>query len=661
MFMGACEPEPVLNLGWFNAPAYRGMLMHTKVFGRYDGPEEVMLRTNVYTEINVIDNYAPTARAVVKVTDAGGRPVQGASVEFKLYNYAEYYTVAGKETDADGQCSLSAGKGDMLVWATKDGKFGYGKLSFGKEDEITVRLDKQPGDTGIADLDITPPVAGSIPAETTEAQREENARRMREEDEIRNRYTATFYTEEKAAALAKELGTDPAETTRYMLGSRGNYAEIEKFLRDTPADRRPAAMALLSVISAKDLRDTPASVLADHLKNTPETKDGLFVRYVLNPRIDNELLTAYRGYLASQVDASTTEALQRDPQLLVDWVKENITVRDELNPQSIPMMPEGVYKTKVADTHSRRIFFIAAARSLGIPARFDPVAHKVQYYHDGAWTDVHFDSVSRPAVRQGWVSAAYRPVPSIDDPKYDSHFTVARILPDGKLRTLSLGRDEGGSDKDMGAGDAWSGILKRPLAMDEGHYMLVTGMRMANGSVLSEITFFNVEAGKTANIDLVMRENDAEVAVIGSFNSEDKFHLAGTGEETSVLAAAGRGYFVVGILGARQEPTNHALRDIAAVKGDLEAWGRKMTLLFPGEQDYGLFDASEFGELPGTIVYGIDTGRKIQQEIVEALKLSDPDALPIFIIADTFNRVVFVSQGYTIGLGEQMMKVIRKL
>ena len=41
-FLGACEPEPVLNLGWFNGPAYRGMLMHTKVFGKYNGPEEVM-------------------------------------------------------------------------------------------------------------------------------------------------------------------------------------------------------------------------------------------------------------------------------------------------------------------------------------------------------------------------------------------------------------------------------------------------------------------------------------------------------------------------------------------------------------------------------------------------------------------------------------------
>lgn len=102
-FLGACEPEPVLNLGWFNAPASRGMLMRTKVFGRYEGAEEVMSVTPTYTEINVIGNYAPTARATVTVMDGHGNPVSDACVEFKLYNYAEFYTVARKQTDAEGK------------------------------------------------------------------------------------------------------------------------------------------------------------------------------------------------------------------------------------------------------------------------------------------------------------------------------------------------------------------------------------------------------------------------------------------------------------------------------------------------------------------------------------------------------------------------------
>ena len=90
------------------------MLMHTKVFGRYNGPEEVMYRTPRYTEINVIDNYAPTAKADVTIVDADGKPVADAKVEFKVYNYAEFYTVASKQTDADGKTFLTAGKG--ICW-----------------------------------------------------------------------------------------------------------------------------------------------------------------------------------------------------------------------------------------------------------------------------------------------------------------------------------------------------------------------------------------------------------------------------------------------------------------------------------------------------------------------------------------------------------------
>ncbi len=80
-----------------------------------------------------------------------------AKVEFKVYNYAEFYTVASKQTDADGKTFLTAGKGDMLVWASKDGKFGYSKLSFGKDNALTVKLDKTAGEAYTLDMDIIPP------------------------------------------------------------------------------------------------------------------------------------------------------------------------------------------------------------------------------------------------------------------------------------------------------------------------------------------------------------------------------------------------------------------------------------------------------------------------------------------------------------------------
>ncbi len=657
-FLGACEPEPVLNLGWFNGPAYRGMLMHTKVFGKYNGPEDVMERTDGYTEINVIDNYAPSAKAVITVTDANGKPVKDALVEFKIYNYAEFNSVARKKTDADGKCSLSAGKGDMLVWASKDGKFGYSKVSFGKDGEVTIALNKKPGDVETIALDIIPPVDGSIPAEVTPEQKEANAKRLLEEDAIRNKYVATFYTEEKAEALAKELGIDPMKTEDFMIGSRGNWMEIEKFLRETPAEKRAQAMALLDVVSAKDLRDTPASVFADHLNNTPAVQSEWFNEYIMNPRVANEFLTPYKSFFAANIEPSLAKQAVENPQALVDWVKNNVSINDALNAQRIPIMPMGVWKSRIADKGSLNIFFVAVARSLGIPARIEPVARKIQYFKDNAWVDVDFEAAVQTTAKQGKVIASYQPIKALQDPKYYSHFTIAKVLPNGTLQTLNFER---GGNVDMGLGDTWSGLLKKPLSMDEGNYMLVTGTRMANGSVLAEIEFFNVEADKTTPIQLEMRESKDEIQVIGNFNSENKFKRADNGEETSLLATTGRGYYIVALLGSRQEPTNHAMRDIAAVKKELEDWGRGIVLLFPDEKGYKNFDPKEFGDLPGTITYGLDIDGAIQKEMATAMKLQNANTLPIFLIADTFNRVVFVSQGYTIGLGEQLMKVIHKL
>ena len=179
--------------------------------------------------------------------------------------------------------------------------------------------------------------------------------------------------------------------------------------------------------------------------------------------------------------------------------------------------------------------------------------------------------------------------------------------------------------------------------------------------MLSRLTEFSINPGQTTRLELVMRESKDEVQVIGSFNSESLFTpLQAENSEQSLLEACGRGYFVVGILGVNQEPTNHALRDIAAFKPGLEKWGRKMVLLFPNEAQYKKFRPDEFPGLPSTIIYGIDTSG-IAAQIAEAMKLRHKETLPVFIIADTFNRVVFVSQGYTIGLGEQLMKTVEGL
>jgi hypothetical protein len=213
----------------------------------------------------------------------------------------------------------------------------------------------------------------------------------------------------------------------------------------------------------------------------------------------------------------------------------------------------------------------------------------------------------------------------------------------------------------MGPGNTWSALFKKPLPMDEGYYLLITGNRMAKGNVLATVNSFEVKAGQNTQIDLVIRESLEDIQVIGSIDAENKYKPVDAPEETSILATTGRGYFIIGILGSRQEPTNHAMRNLAAVASDLNTWNRSILLLFKSEEDWKSFDKREFGTLPGTITYGIDETGKITGMITGALNLTDTSKLPIFIIADTFGRVVYVSQGYNTTMGEQLIQTIRKI
>ena len=670
-FIGACEPEPVLNLGWFNAPASRGMLMHTKVFGRYNGPEEIMLETPNYTEINVTENYAPTAKAIVTVTDVSGNPISGARVDFKVYNYAEFYT---------------------LVWASSEGKFGFTKLSFGKQSELALVLDKKEGDIFEVDLDMVPPVENANLPEVTSEQRAENDRRMALEDSIRNSYIATFPTAAQIDSIVSGWkGTKTSSVKKslcsFLVDARGNYDVLIRFLQE--ADRQGKllkAAALLSIINEKDRRDVSYEVLMDHFMYTEDDSNSSYVcalpgpvcmsdppelkiHEIFKPRISMETLTPYRSFFQSKFSEAEVDTFRNRPQALVEWVNRYVTVDGTHNSQGIPVSPEGVWRSRVADSHSRDIFFVALARSMNIPAYINSMNGSVSYYmtfEDNGYfwnesVDVNFDKAESVETPKG-IYRMYdgnKPIANGDDRvKYYSKFTISRIE-DG--RPILIDCDENNPQ------------LRNIGVLDAGYYLQVTGTRLADGGVLARISSFVLPMQKddlkleATKVSYHLRESGEKVAVIGGFNSESLFTpVEEMGQKTtlldrqSLLQACGRGYFIVGILGPGQEPTNHALHDIAALKSDLEKWNRKMVLLFPDEAQCKKFHPSEFPELPSTVIYGIDTDG-ICKQIVDNMKLKHKNSLPIFIIADTFNRVVFVSQGYTIGLGEQLMKVIHGL
>ena len=651
-FLGACEPEPVLNLGWFNAPASRAMLMHTRAFGDYNGPEEVMLRTSNFTEINLTSNYAPVAPIDFYVKDSEGKPVENARVEFKIYNYAEFFTAVTKYTDANGHTSLSAGIGDLVVWASKDGKYTYQKVSFGKDKETILTLPEGAPTSSVGALetsappkctylDIVPPKEDPQLPYVSDEMHKENQRRFALEDSIRKAYTATFPTMEEAKRI-NERGAE------YIFKSRGNKQTIVDFIK-RHSDNEDRVMGILATLSDKDLRDITTEILEDSYNATTDQ---------LSPRVEDELITIpFKQYFEKAFSKKAADAFRADPMKLVEWIKKNIRLNPDKKALRIAQTPVGVMKSKITDERSRDIFFVDVAHSLGIEAQKDAVTGKIQYKKNGEWQDVKFDNTAEKtstAAALGTIVLAYEPTKLLDNPKYYSHFTISRIE-NGTAQLLNF--DEGQAD--MGNGTTWSNTFKNGYKLDAGTYMLTTGTRLANGSVLASNRIFEIVKGQTTTLPLEIRQNTNEVTVIGSFNSESL--VTKDGKEVSLLSQTGRGYYVVGILGVGQEPTNHALHDIEKMKEAFEAWDRPVVLLFESEADAAKFNHDEFPGLPSTVQFALDKDGSVRKQIAREMKLMNEKQMPMFIIADTFNRVVFVSQGYTIGLGEQMQGVFKKL
>lgn len=618
-FLGACEPEPVLDLGWFNSPASRGLLMHTRVFGSYDGPEEKVMIGPNFTEINLIDNYAKTARVDFTVVDENGSPVDSALVDFKIYNYAEFYPALSKYTDAKGRTFLTAGMGDMMAWASKNGRYGYSKVSFGKDTEVTITISDQHTFDPQSMMIVPPPETANIPDVTPE-QRAENDRRFAREDSIRKAYMATF------------VQPDGTEKGRLLALSAGNHRVIAKFLEDHPDER---ALALLKSLSNKDLIDVTREILDDSY-NAPEA--------ILCPRVENESLSAYKSFFARSFGTGLQKEELLRPANLIKWVNDSITMLRDPKAWSIPMSPAGVYQARMADARSRNIFFVALARTLGLDARKDPVTGKIQYKDAGQWVDVDFEASSQVVAPTGTLVLNYEPTAILANPYYYSHFTISKIE-NGRTRLLTF--DEG--QVDMGGGVSWANIFKKGTPLDVGDYVLVSGNRLSDGSVPVTMRQFSVGEGETTTLDLRITIPEDKLSVIGSFDAETRYCMEPDSEPVSVLSTTGRGFYVIGFLTPRQEPSVHAINDLIAAKSGLEAWGRPILLLTTAE---GLGWLKEYSaSLPSNIHLGI---------IPDGLDLKGR-RMPYFLLADTFNRVFFTTEGYTIGLGDQLVTAIAKL
>lgn len=638
-YMGACEPEPVFDRGWFTEYAKTAMLIHTKSFGAAWGQENSIKTNRNFTEVNCLSGYAKTKRLYVKVLDRNNNPANGSIVEYRLYNYSEFFPLASVPAGEDGISSLETGLGDLVIWAYDGNDFAFKKVTVGLTDTLTLRLGKKIENGYSLDLDFnipetTPP--GSLPSAE---QIEENSRRTREGNFIRKEYISTWMKPEEAVSMGLKFHLDTTRTTRVISRSMGNYKEISDFLTNVPDSLKNLGLSLLEILPDKDLRDSKSYILSDHLLNTIRTgchNNEIFLEYVLNPRVQNEMLTDWREYLKENLPERIIREGAANPCIIAKYLNDNILISDE-NYYQTPLTPKGVIDLKVSDENSRNICFVAICRSLGVPARLEPALHTIQYYENEKWNDINFDVHSMPDTSQGFITFKSEFSP---EPEYFIQFTIAR-LENGRYKTIDYDYNKKVSD------------FTKEMPVPAGSYMIVTGNRLSENKILSNISFFDLAEDEHKIVEIKVRREKPAIEYTGKINFNCIASLfPGSAELIKDLRQKGGVIFWVD---PDMEPTKHIFNELPLKKKELEKWGGRF--LFINASDTPI-KPEELTGLPARSIFSFDDKLQILKSSIE-IKPSLDNSLPVIILADKDGNILYASAGYRIGIGDMLMKYIK--
>ncbi|MFC2102233.1 transglutaminase family protein [Bacteroidota bacterium] len=650
-YLGACEPEPDLDLAWFTAPAKRAMLVNTNVFGDYEGPEDVLLKDERYTQINILPNYTETKRIWARVLDIYQQPVPNAEVEFQLYNYAEFYPLLKAKSNMQGLASLLTGYGDLFIWAVKGEKYGFSRVDVRSMDTVNVYLELTTAANGGLNFDFIPPIPQKISEKVDETAREKNRARFEFEDKLRASYESTFIDSSKAYRLASTLDIDPAMLWHYLERSRGNWREIITFVSETPDSLHSYVFPLLEAISDKDLHDVNPGVLLDAITASGQSpvdstqsavySDDIFVNYVMNPRIDNELLKPFHHYLNHSFQADFIKDARENPEEIVEWVKANITIDKKANYGRAPLTPVGVHQLLVADPHSRDIFFVALCRSFGIPSRLEPATKVPQYKFEDQWKDVYFEEAPAEPERNAIFKLTNDPANPVT-PKYYIHYTVEQHK-NGVFRTLDYENS--------------SLVDEFPVTLNlvPGTYLVVTGNRLSDGTVLARIVQLNLVGGNTTTLPVTLRQDYTPPPIFGSFVPDKlRVDLAKAGIQVDPTKE-----LVMAWLEPDKEPTKHLVADLKAHTTAIAKWKGSVILLFTDRNEMERFMQKEKDDLPENVIYTLFESYPFDL-LYYSLDMVRTGKYPLVLYIGSTGLINFFSEGYRIGTGNELVRLMQR-
>ena len=432
---------------------------------------------------------------------------------------------------------------------------------------------------------------------------------------------------------------------------------------------------MMAVLSEKDRRDAFPEVLEGHYQEASVYRefnpDEIYIPYVWNPRVENEVLTRWRKKILGYFDKGQRDAFEADPKSIWTWIEENISVRNDKERLTAYTTPGAALELGISGEKSHKVLFVAIARTLGIPARLNPADGAIEY-----WDGMRFVAVLEESRKESHLTVF---AGEKGDWNYFQNWTIA--VTDGRgYLTLDF------SDRKWEAG-------KLELDIMPGDYRILTGNRLPNGNILGKRYDFHIEKDETKRVELELREYslkemfnrhsipDSKLTdragnqvLVSELTGRRRCELSDA-EHIDVPCKADEGLDAAVAFGdaakrenslvARnilfwleegREPTEHILNEMMDLKEKYEKIQKQVIFILRSKDSLKNATMVKCLELfPEIQVYFHDFGK--DKEMTARRMYVDSEKLPLMVITEGPCQGIFAAAGYSVGMADMLMRI----
>ena len=604
-FLGACEPEQVLNKGWFPNAATRAMMVRSKWYGEGVPEKETAENEGMAVSLNQLARYADTKELKVLVVDEEAQPICGVRVDFEVVNYAQLYPVATVLTNKEGKAVIRTGYGVIHIHASKENKYNTLIVSE-QETKVKVVLKEK------AEIEI----------ETTFDMIAPSDGKLKE----------VVLTDQQ-----KALGEEKSARAVFQRNQK-----IEQYIAKREEEQKKDFYwkRIQHVLTEKDNEEYRKEIAEEHIREAfvyeRKYAKGVFEKYVLSPRIYLEHLSCYRTFIKAYFSPREKEKFCNNPEKIWEYITYYVKEKKEKEYPYLITQPVACLVSRWGSVLSQKVLFVAICRSMGIAARINREDLSVQYVLEGNFVTL---GECKKNAKIG-ISGKTKD----NEWKYGENWTIAK-LEDGRFETLKLETYE-------------LGEAGMEISVLQGVYRVMTANRLPNGNLyIWQKTIF-VGDREVRNIKLVLREAKLQ-DMLEKIEVPDFPLLDERGNQAMLRNILRKHSTILFFLEVGKEPTEHILNELSAKVKEFAFTSAEMVFVIRGKKDLQDVTLQSTKSILKNIRIYYDDFSETVEKLARRMYVN-PEKLPLIVVFEE-KEGIYATSGYNVGTGDMLLRIVKSI